>query len=252
MNRTLRLVALPLVAATSLAGTSCVDNTQSVYISGFLAITEKLTCAVSADQTDFATGGVADTELMRHVQSPGYLAAPLLHNNMVATASMNTPERNNIIPKALEVELHASPGKSLPPTPGLGMKFSTSFAYPAVEPGGVGFGQLVLVPRDVLVAAANNLGDPNWDGVLVATVRFAFEHNGGLEYTATRDFPIEVAPGALGNATQACPVGGFETNQIQKACLPGQDVPVTCCTQGGFLYCGDTAPVKSTTGDGGI
>lgn len=244
MNRTLRLAARTMLCATALAGTSCVDNPQSVYIAGFLNILKDNGCKATVDGTEFRLLGLADPGIIKY-SSVGYLAAPLVRNNLINTSTSTAIQRNTIFPTAIEVEIVASPGKKLPPIVGLGSKFSTQLPFPAVDPGGKDVATLELIPKGIILAAANNLGAAEWDDTLVARTRIVYTHNNETKFTPTMDFPVRVVAGALGSPDQPCPVGGFQSNQVQTACFPGQDDPITCCTQGAQVICGAGVPVNT-------
>jgi hypothetical protein len=257
MKRTLRPLIL-LAAGVAAAASGCTDNDESMQIVGFSIIMPGTTgCTAMVQTTMTVNYGIYDVGVQNTV-GLGYMFAPIIQNNLVATSNGSTIERNNINVMGLEVELHPSGGGNFPTVDGVNL--SASYKSPSAiglaTPIG---GRVAAIVEAFSQTTASRLGklmgNTNWDGNLVVHARAYGQHAGGDITSGWVDFPVKVCKGCLtGGDIGRCPPGGVSGTIQMGGCYPGQDLALTCCTDDNSrTLCGSNVPVKAAgTGDGGI
>ena len=248
MKRSLAPLALLLSAS---AVTGCVQNELSMTVIGFSVISSAAgVCSGSPQSTSLVQLGVYDVSVPENF---GYIASPIVQNNVVVSGTTTTVERNTINIQGFEIELHPEGGANFPM--GLSNSFKTTVGAASAPPAGGR--QAVIVeafPRSVAVNQLVPLIGPHWDGKLLVKMRPFGDISGNPITGGWATLPIKLCNGCLTGGVQPCPPGGFPSASILpgNACFPAQDADITCCTQGTATRCGNNAPTGTGSADAGL
>jgi len=242
-------------------GTGCVDDTLSLSINGFQAITETNMCVATTTPTVGLAEGTLDVGMVQAGASAGfkgYIVAPTVVNNLVERATAATTETDAIDITGFDVELQPAADDMVLQTalPASQRAYFVPVAGGRIFPGGNSAASshavivFEVIPVQVALAmsarvqAGNPPGAPRPLIVHMRPVgnRAGLRINGGFV-----DLPITICKFCLSNPPDMCPTGGFNPKSVAISCFPWQDSPSTCCTSGNFLLCGSQVPTSTTT-----
>ncbi|MDB4968260.1 MAG: hypothetical protein JWN44_3949 [Myxococcales bacterium] len=229
--------ALVLVTA-AIGAVGCADNNLSMSIQQMEAVTKMSMCvATNAVGGVGRDRGVLDVTL---VQQNGYVAVPLVRNNLTSRIETGGVEYNSIQLIGANVALTTTAGDPVA-LPAGQQKFFYAAAGGNVDPGGLAPMFIEIIPA----AAAHTLaGMISGSAVLtiVAEVRPVAMRGGDQMIGGALHFPVDLCAGCL-RTTQACPLAAAGA---VGGCFPQQDDPIECCTDStGAILCGASAPVKT-------
>lgn len=180
-------------------------------------------CSISSADT-----GAAIIRGNIDVQSPtGYLLTPVIKNFAQTTDYIDIEQRMAYLEGAVV---------TVTSNTGVDTSYTTYFGA-VVEPDGGSAGMLFeLIPRDLLVQVAPNLGDR---GTIQSTTRLFGVLGGGTLDTKEFPYAIDVCNGCLVNNLGSCATFTGEINNEGGNCNPLQDTPVVdCCVdEAGSLVC---------------
>ncbi len=243
----LRSSLLLLLTTTVLGGTACVDNQLSLVISRFVLVNEDSNCTALASQSILLNQGVLDVGITEQGY-PGYIAAPVVENRLLATGTTASVETNTIQLTGVEVELKPAAGLA-PLIASVSRKFFVPAAGGFLAPAGGTASLLVeVIPRALAVQLAGQLQPGALPERVIASVRPVGKHAGVDIDGGPIDLPIDVCKYCLTPAPTSCPAGGVPMNEYKVgSCNPSQDANVTCCTNmSGDTVCGPDVPVMTT------
>ncbi len=244
LQRALRTVAAPALIASAALASGCVKNDISLTIQRFLQA-DSGTCTASATGMVGLAGGVLDVGLMADAGFPGYIAFPLISNNLPENTSTTMVELNAITVTGLNIKLSGSNINFSQPS------FFLQAAGGRIIPAGlVTFGAEIL-PRSVGIELAKTLPEAS-GGAIFPTIDVQVSpvgtRSGDTLVGAPVTFPIQVCKHCLSPAPTACPAGGFRASSVQAGgCFTQEDQSVTCCTEGSTLLCGSQVPQNMST-----
>lgn len=234
--------ALLLLAGLLAGAAGCADNDLSMSILEMEAITHDNNCVVmSATSATLARPrGLLDVAL---VTQSGYIAAPLVRNNLQPQMSMLDVEHNSIQLEGANVTLE-------PPASAAGalsaeqQKFFYASAGGRIDP-------LMSAPMlvEVLPAASAKAlaGSIPAGGLLTVTAHVSAvgTRSGDRIVAAPFDFPIDLCVNCLRVSAGPCPLPKG-TTVVDEGCVPQQDDVPTCCTDSsGAVLCGAAAPIAT-------
>jgi hypothetical protein len=231
---------------SALAG--CVDD-QSLQIVRFVEPDPLMNCEALPTSMFNRTSGLLDVGIVAAGGFAGYVAAPLVQNNLPAKTVQNQIDNNTITVTGANIDLSVSPSLA-GALPASQRSFSMSAAAGTLAATGQATFFAELVPRQValLLAPSVPTGVPNTQfPVVTAHVRPVGDRAGTTIMGPEVSFPVEICKFCLTPQPAPCPSGGIPVNQVQKGgCLPEQDEPVTCCTNSsGALLCGSQVPTAA-------
>jgi hypothetical protein len=231
---------------SALAG--CVDD-QSLQIVRFIEPDPLMNCEALPTSMFNRTSGLLDVGIVAAGGFRGYVAAPLVQNNLPSKTVPNQIDNNTITVTGTSIDLTVSPSLSAA-LPSSQRSFSTQAAAGTLTPAGQATFFVELVPRQValLLAPSVPTGVPNTQlPVVTAHVKPVGDRAGTTIVGPEVQFPVEICKFCLTAQPAPCPAGGIPVNQVQKGgCLPEQDQAVTCCTNSsGALLCGSEVPTAA-------
>ena len=235
--------ALLLLLAALGGAAGCADNDLSMSIIQMEAITQQNGCVAMAASGTTTLGrdrGVLDVSL---VAQSGYIAAPVVRNNLRATTSNVDVEHNGIQLEGANVtlEVPASAAGALSPQQ---QKFFYASAGGRIDPLMSAVMFVEIVPASVAKALATAIPA---GGLLTVTahVRPVGTRSGDRLVGAAFDYPVDLCLDCLYQSQGSCPLP-TGTKVVDIGCFPQQDDVPTCCTDtSGALLCGTAAPIAS-------
>ena len=233
--------ALLLLAAASAGAAGCANNDISLSIIQMEAVSRATGCVATATAGSGTVGRARGLLDVAKVTSTGYVAVPVIRNNLAAL--VNNVEYNSIQISGANIKLMNVGGGTLTLSSG-----QSSFFYAAaggrLDPGGT-----AAVPIEVLPAsAAKSLAGmipSNGLFTIIAEVRPVGTRSSDQVVGGPVDFPIDLCSGCL-TSTSTCPLP--KGTMVTDPCpgLQQQDDPVLCCTNStGATLCGSAAPVAT-------
>lgn len=234
--------ALLLLAATLAGAVGCADNSLSISILQMEAVTQESGC-VAMPSTGGATigrsRGVLDVAL---VAQSGYIAAPIVRNNLQAQMVMNDIEHNSVDLEGFNVELEplTSAAGALPADQ---QRFFYAAAGGHVDPLGTAavFAEILPAAAAMSLASAIPAG-----GLLTVTAHVSpvGKRAGERLVGAPFDFPIDLCVNCLRQNLGTCPLPAGTMVQ-DVGCFPQQDDVFDCCVDAsGAALCGASAPIS--------
>lgn len=233
-------VALLLVTAAvgAVGSVGCADNDLSISVQQMQAVTKMQMCVASA-----AVGlagrdrGVLDVSL---VQQSGYIAVPVVRNNLQTRLMTGGVELNAIQLIGANVSLFTPAGAPLA-LPSGQQKFFYAAAGGRIDPGGTGVMFIEVIPAAAARSLAGGIMGTSFLTVVAEVRPVAMRANDQI-IGAPLSFPIDLCTGCL-RTSQACPLSAAGA---VGGCFPQQDDPIDCCTDStGAVFCGAAAPVKT-------
>lgn len=233
--------ALLLFTVAVGAGAGCANNNSTMSILQMEALSTSNMCVATASVGMAGLSrGTLDVSL---VTTQGYIAVPLIRNNLLSSASTggSSFEFNAITITGANVALEKADGSALTLPTG-----QQSFFYPAsgirLDPQATGAIFVEVLRNDVAKALAS-LIPANGVFTLIASVRPVGMKGSSEVVGEAMPFPIDLCQGCLVGIVPPCPLpkGTLLTN----TCFPQQDFKQTCCNQNGTVLCGTLAPVAT-------
>jgi hypothetical protein len=228
----------------------CSENDLSLSIVQMQAVSKPSCIAMAAAAGAFPgrARGLLD---VAQITSTGYVAIPIVRNNLVSRPGGGMAvEYNSIQLTGANVSIQPPPGMSLPSA-------DANYFFPSA-PGRVDPAGLVPMPVEVVTAkVARELG-PSIPGggllTVIATVRPVGELDGNTQVIGgPMQFPVDLCENCL-VTNQVCPFPKNSTPAI-GGCFPQQDDILNCCTcpanvtivgcTPGQVLCGASAPVSA-------
>jgi hypothetical protein len=245
----MKSVLLPLVFA--LAGAGCVQDDLTLTIERYLFDDPEAGCVVSPTSMTFLSEGILDVGIVSTSGSPGYMAFPVVRNNLPVNQNASTSvERNAVTVTGVNVELKPDATyEGAVPTDQ--RKFFVQAAGGRVMPSAqIAFG-VEIIPRPIALVMAGlvQTGVGNAFPVMNVAVSPVGQRSGSEIIGAAVEFPVKVCKFCLSGTIQACPSGGFPEAEVLKGgCFQAQDANVTCCVASSTqqLLCGDEVPLTQT------
>jgi hypothetical protein len=240
-------------------GAGCVDDTLSLSINGFQAITEMNMCLPTATSTFTLAQGTLDVGMVQVGAAAGfrgYLIAPTVVNNLVERATTSTTETDAIDITGFDVELRPANDDAVlqAALPASQRAYFVPVAGGRIFPGG-GTGVtsqatilFEVIPVQVALAMSSHVQAGNPPGAprpLLVHMRPVGNRAGLRINGGWVDFPLTICKFCLSNPPEACPTGGFPAKSISIGCFPWQDMSTTCCISGNFLLCGARVPTST-------
>ena len=251
-----------LLSALALCGLAgCVDDDLSLTIVNFAVFTPGM-CTIAPGGSVFQSGGQLDVGIAS-LGAPqgyhGYIAAPIVQNNLIERATATTAETDAVDLTGFDIELVPPASDSevagaINSLPLANRKFFYAVAGGRIPPGGmsqvaVGVEVINTDVARVLAKAVTTTGSRGGPPLIVhmrpVGERAGLRLNGG--YT---DFPVNICKFCLTPAPQPCPTAGIPAAEFQAGgCFPEMDQSVSCCTDAASssLLCGAQAPEMTAT-----
>ncbi len=235
------------MACATLAASGCVQNDIDLTVDRFLA-PDPTSCTVMTTSTVGLASGLLDVGLMVDGGFSGYIAYPLISNNLPEVVASGGAELNAINVTGLNIQLSGGNTTFSQPS------FFLAAAGGRVPPAGlVTFGAEIL-PRSVGLELAKSVPETTADTVFPVVnvaVSAVGTRSGTTIVSAPLVFPVEICKHCLSPAPGACPPAGFPAASIHAgSCNADQDATVTCCDSASSLLCGASVPVNNSTGAG--
>lgn len=231
--------ALLLVAVA--VGAGCANDNLSISIIAMEAVTQSNMCVATATAGGTTlTHGTLDVSL---VTTQGYVAVPLIRNNLVASTTTGSGmfEFNSITITGANIELQTVAGAPLSAAGG-----QQSFYYPSsgirLDPSASGAIFVEVLRSDVVKALAGMI-PANGVFTVIAKIRPVGMKGDTQVVGEAMPYPIDLCSGCLLGTVPACPLP--KGTVAVTNCFPQQDFKNTCCNQAGTLLCGAQAPVAT-------
>jgi hypothetical protein len=210
-------------------------------------------CVIDTSETLYRGDGTMDISLIQPGSESGYVAFPLIKNNLAGAAG-GGPDTNAIDIHSFAVDLSASKYGALPANvqalfnnleaSGHGsadyalLHYSVPWSAHVGSAGGVVATAVGAFPLELAarVAATGDVGVSRTSMIVNARIRaFGSTSTQDLE-SDPLDFPIYVCAGCLVANVAACPYSVAPAN-TGNPCNVSQDDFVDCCTSNGSLIC---------------
>jgi hypothetical protein len=229
----------------------CADNNESVDIDRFLFVSQTTGCVADPSNTANRGRGLLDVGIVTLGASQGvqgYIAAPVVRNNMPLRAAMGEIDQDAVIVTSFDVELRPDPtiAAVLPLSQ---TAFNVPVAGGRIEAGGTSTNAMFveLIPASVARQMATVVKPGNATNlplVVAHTRAVVTKVDGSTMNSGWTDFPIDICNFCLTPTPQPCPQVPFAMASVeQSGCIVEQDDPVTCCTEtGNVLLCGSAVP----------
>jgi hypothetical protein len=217
----------PLILGMVLAilGSGCVDSDTFYIIQMQVPTASGGGCAATPSQSGVYLGaGALDISL-----NMGYIAFPLLLNNMESSATIDSqPERNNLHLKGYRVsldlgEIPISPDDKL-------VDFFVNSSGTITPSGGLQVGPVEVIKPELVKLLVPAI-PPAYEPVILVKMRAVATRGGWETESAEFTFPVTICSKCLVDYRATCPATGDKTVLINACGLP-QDSPVTCCPLG--------------------
>jgi hypothetical protein len=233
-------ILLPVLLA------GCTDNNASVDIDRYLAVTPTSMCVADPANLINRSFGILDVGIVAAGATgglPGYLAAPVVRNNMPLRAPMGQIDLDAVTIKGFDVQLN------LPGTVAAAVtqpNFFVQTASQRIDAGGAVTAaiEVEIIPSGVArqLVSVVPVGTTNLPQV-VAHLRPVAERVDGSTFNGGwSDFPVTLCNLCLPAATAlACPLKASQA--VSSGCFPQQDESQTCCVSGNQVLCGSRVPV---------
>lgn len=241
----------PALLLVGLAG--CVDDDVSLTINGFVAV-EKDECTADPASQTFVSRGLLDVGVVQLFQTRGYLAAPVVANNIPNRANMFTSEETDAIYlTGFDIELVPDPRDAQVDAaiPIDQRKFTYPINGVRLDPGMGRAAQFVEVIGHNLaaaIAAAIPEGLRQVSPSLTVRLRPVGRRAGLRMVGGYVEMPLDLCKFCLARP-DGCPAGGFPADAIAEGgCFIQQDQRTTCCVNPqNILLCGAGVPTETTT-----
>src|SRR5581483_2354182 len=236
---------LPLAAGCALGG--CVDNQASVDIDRVLFVSQMSMCDADPANTLQRSHGLLDVGIVAGANTDGYVAAPVVRNNMPLRATSGMIDLDAVTLKSFYIKLR--PDATLSGALPLAQRiFNVPVGGARIEAGGTGLNAVFveIVPAQIarLLAAAVQPGAQTTPLSVVHMRPVVARADGSLLGGGWYDYPVEICNFCLaGGPPVACPqTAQLRTTVLETGCRVQQDDPVTCCTKQNVLLCGASVP----------
>jgi hypothetical protein len=236
-------ILLPVLLA------GCTDNNASVDIDRYLAVTPTNMCVADPANLIDRDSGLLDVGMATIGATAGvggFIAAPVVRNNMPLRAAMGQIDLDAITVTGFDVEL------SVPGTLASAISqpnFFVEVASGRIDAGGTAvhafFDELIPSAMARQLAGVVPVGTTNLPVIIAHTRPVAERVDGSTFNGGWSDFPITICNFCLtGGPPQACPSGGFTSSQVLPGgCFMQQDDSETCCIDTtNRLVCGKQVP----------
>lgn len=232
--------ALLLLAAT-VGSTGCAENDLVLSITQMAAVTRATNCVASA-----MVGGVGrDRGLLdvALVTTSGYIAAPVVRNDLLSNLTGTSPERNRVTLIGANVTLLQPTGAPATVPSGV-QKFFYAAASGQIDPASSASMFVEVLPKAAAVALTPSI-PANGLLTVIAQVRPVGTRAGDQIIGGATSFPVDLCNNCL-RTTSTCPLP-VGTMTTASGCFPQQDDASLCCTDAtsGAVLCGTSAPVKT-------
>lgn len=240
------------LVAVSVAG--CVDNDISMSIARFADMNAAM-CSVTSTTTNIQSSGLLDVGIVTTgIGYRGYMAVPLVTNNMIIRAgppSTGPSEVDAIQLSGADIELTGPAALAIPVAQ---QRYFIPSAAGLIQPGGASNTAstapmtVEMIPAQLASALASSIpsGPSSSPPVMMVRIRAVGKRAGSTITSAFVEFPVYLCRFCLTDVPAPCPTAGFTTTQVQVGgCFPEQDKAVTCCIQGQQYPCGRSVPMRA-------
>jgi hypothetical protein len=182
----------------------------------------------SSRGTTFLPSGVIDTE-----SAVGYIFNPVVQNNAVDT---DNPNLRTVLVEGAEIDLKFQSGavdtSEADAYAAAGLtNFTKRFSGSIVPDGGTTSFSFEIIPKALLEALADKLGDPSQRLQVTAEVKIFGSMGGGGVESIPFVYPVDVCKGCMEvNVGECVDLNESFTPLEGGECNPLQDVITECCT----------------------